>query len=346
MSGPAVRRARLVAQQLARPRFADPGELVEWMGAVQCQDYAGGLWSIGRRLRQATEAEVERAIEERTIVRTWPMRGTLHFVPAPDARWMVRLLAPRVIARSAGRRRQLGIDDAVLRKARAVLERALRDGRRLTRPAAYGVLARAGVTPQGQRGIHVLGHLAQEGVLCFGPRDGRQPTFVLLEQWIAASREPSREEALATLATRYFRSHGPATAHDFAWWTGLTLNDARDAIELAGLRDAAEPRTVPAGGLQAVFLQAWDEYLVAYKDRSAAEGERGSRPAAVGAPLVAVDGVVRGAWGRSLAASAVRVRLDLRSRSTPAERRAVVAEAERYAAFLGRTLQLAGADAS
>ena len=208
------------------------------------------------------------------------------------------------------------------------------------------MLARAGVTPEGQRGIHVLGHLAQEGVLCFGPRDGRQPTFVLLEEWIAASREPSREEALATLATRYFRSHGPATAHDFAWWTGLTLNDARNAIELAGLRDAAEPRTVPAGGLQAVFLQAWDEYLVAYKDRSAAEGERGSRPAAVGAPLVAVDGVVRGAWGRSLAASAVRVRLDLRSRSTPAERRAVVAEAERYAAFLGRTLQLAGADAS
>ncbi len=337
MSDPAaVRRDRLVRQQLVEPRFAEPAALVEWMGAVQCQDYAGGLWSIGRRLRRATEAGVERAIEARAIVRTWPMRGTLHFVPAPDARWMVRLLAPRVLARSASRRRELEIDDATLRKARAVLGRALRGGGRLTRPAAYDALARGGIAPEGQRGIHVLGHLAQEGVLCFGPREGRQPTFVLLDEWLPASREPARDEALATLATRYFRSHGPATAADFAWWSGLTLKDARAAIDAGGVRDPSEPKASrTAGPPAAVLLQAWDEYLVAYRDRSAADGGAGSRPAAVGAPLVAVDGVVRGAWRRESSASKVRLHLDARPALTEPERRAIRAEAVRYGAFLG-----------
>ena len=335
MSDP-VRRDRLVRQQLVDPRFAEPAALVEWMGAVQCQDYAGGLWSIGRRLRRATEASVERAIEARSIVRTWPMRGTLHFVPAADARWMVRLLAPRVLARSAGRRRELEIDEAALRKARSVLGKALRGGVRLTRRAAYDALARGGIAPEGQRGIHVLGHLAQEGVLCFGPREGRQPTFVLMDEWIPASREPAREEALATLATRYFRSHGPATAADFAWWSGLTLRDARAAIDAAGVSHPSEPRaTRAAGPPAAALLQAWDEYLVAYRDRSAADGGSAGRPAAVGAPLVVVDGVVRGAWRRESSASQVRLRLDVPATLTGPERRAVRAEALGYAAFLG-----------
>jgi hypothetical protein len=258
---------------------------------------------------------------------------------------MLRRLAPRVLARSAARRRQLEIDDRVLRRARVALEKALRGGRRLTRPQAYAVLARAGVLPDGQRGIHLLGHLAQEGLLCQGPRDGKQATFVLLDEWLPASREPSREEALATLAARYFRGRAPATVLDFAWWTGLTLKDARLALDLAGQEASSPPRPPRAAavrrGPRACLLPPWDEYLVAYRDRSAAAGDRARTPGLVGVPLVVIDGTVRGAWGRSLSPSTVRVRFDPWSPLTASERRAVREAAERYAVFLGRTLELA-----
>src|SRR5262245_8621765 len=126
------------------------------MGAVQAQDHAAGLWAVGVRLPAATESDIEAAVAARTIVRTWPMRGTLHFVPAADVRWMLGLLTPRVLARSAGRYRELELDAAALSRAGRILARALRDGRRLTRGAAYAALARGGVSPEGQRGIHVI----------------------------------------------------------------------------------------------------------------------------------------------------------------------------------------------
>jgi len=164
---------------VTRPAFTDPADLVRWMGAVQAQDYMGSLWGVGLRLHGASEADVEASIAAGAIVRTWPMRGTLHYVPAEDARWMLRLLAPRVVAGAAGRYRQLGLDAAAFARSRTVLTRALRGGRRLTRGAAYETLARGGVSTEGERGIHILGRLAQEAVLCVGPRDGRQQTFAL-----------------------------------------------------------------------------------------------------------------------------------------------------------------------
>jgi hypothetical protein len=351
----AITRRRLVSQQIARPRFTTPAELVRWMGAVQAQDYPGSRWALGLRLPSAVESEVEDAVAARTIVRTWPMRGTLHYAPAADVRWMLRLLTPRVIARSAGRYRELELDAATFQRAAKVLTRALR-GRALTRAEAYAALRRGGVSPAGQRGIHILGHLAQQGLVCFGSRKGKQPTFVLLEEWLPPSRDLSREEALATLAERYFASHGPATAHDFAWWTGLLLKDTQAAIAAAGTRVVAEPHEgrllfssaeAPASraarGVMAVLLPAWDEYVVAYKDRSAVLDPPAS-PAeplsGVGLSLVVIDGRVRGAWRRSLSGSMVRVSVTLRSPVTRDERRAVQAAAERYGRFLGLGVQV------
>jgi hypothetical protein len=120
-----IARRRLHAQGLAEPRATTPVEVVTQLGAMQAQDHAGALWSMGLRLPDATRAEVERAIEERTIVRTWPMRGTLHFVPAADVRWMLALMTPRVMASAAGRHRALGLDDAAFRRIRTIVTRAL-----------------------------------------------------------------------------------------------------------------------------------------------------------------------------------------------------------------------------
>src|SRR5579859_3704010 len=144
---------RLHNQRIASARFAKPEEVVSWLGAVQAQDYLGALWAVGLRMQHATEKDVERALAERTIVRTWPMRGTLHFVAAADVRWMLGLLGPKVVARAAGRLRAFEIDDAVVRRARRILEKALEGGRVLTRPAVYEVLERGKVATADQRGL-------------------------------------------------------------------------------------------------------------------------------------------------------------------------------------------------
>ena len=327
------------------------------MGAVQAQDLPGARWAVGLRLRSASESDIEDAVVARTIVRTWPMRGTLHYVPAADARWMLRLLTPRVLARSAGRYRELELDAKALQRAARVLTRAMA-GRALTRAEAYEVLGRGGVSPEGQRGIHILGHLAQQGLVCLGPRRGKQPTFVLLEEWLPrGSRDPSRDEALATLAERYFASHGPATLHDFAWWTGLLLKDAEAAVAAAGSRVMSEvhegrrlfsssaaraPRTTAR--TLALLLPAWDEYLVAYKDRGAAleaAPPLGDRAYAFGSPLVVIDGRARGSWRRTLAGSTARVAVTFWDPVTREEERAVVAAAQRYGRFLGMTAEVA-----
>src|SRR5687768_8457621 len=162
------------------------------------------------------------------------MRRTLHFVPGEDARWMLRLLAARQLAAGAYRYRALGLAEDEFARAWRLLTRALRGRRRLTRAAAYEALRRGGVAPDGQRGMHVLAHLAQAGLICCGPREGAQPTFVLLEEWVPRPIDLARDEALATLAVRYTGAHEPATLHDFAWWSGLRLGEAGGALEAPG----------------------------------------------------------------------------------------------------------------
>jgi hypothetical protein len=280
-AGP-IARARLHRQGIATPRFDAPEDVVGWMLAMQAQDYLGALWAIGLRMREATEARVERAVAERRIVRSWPMRGTLHFVAAEDVRWLLALLAPRSIARDRLRLpRQHGLDDAAIAHARRVTEALLEKEGALAREALYARWEAAGIGTAQQRGINLVNRLAQEGVLCHGARDGSRQTYVLLDDWVPATRPVPRDEALARLALRYLRSRGPATAQDLAWWSGLTVKDAQAAIaSVAGelhaeavdgntywrVRDdggGAHPRSLH-------LLPPFDEFLVAYADRGAA----------------------------------------------------------------------------
>jgi hypothetical protein len=306
-------RERLHNQLITNARFADPGEVVRWLGAVQAQDYRAGLWAVGLRIPGSTEATVERAVAERRIVRTWPMRGTLHFVAPEDARWMLELLTPRVVAASAGRYRQLELDDATLARGRRAVEKTLRGGMSLSRPALYRMLDAAGVSTAGQRGLHILGWLAQKGVICFGARDGKQQTFALLDEWVPESRSLARDEALAELAARYVASHGPATAEDFSWWTGLPLRDARAAVESVASRFLTErigrktywfPEPSKAKRPRSPdirLLPVYDEYLVGYRDRGAALDPVYATRAGNGIfkPIVLVDGRVAGTWTKA-----------------------------------------------
>jgi hypothetical protein len=355
---------RLVNQQVAAPGMGDPVEVTRWLGAVQSQEYAQSLWGLGLRTQGATAASIEAAIDRGAILRTWPMRGTIHLVPAEDARWMVTLLAGRPMRSAAGTFRKIGLTDDVLARAADVVTGALSGGRQLPRKDLYALLTIAGIdcsaSPNGGRGNHILGYLSHTGLLCIGPVRRGQPVFVLLDEWAPAPRQPA--EPLAELAVRYFTSHGPATVRDFAWWTGLTQADAGRAIELAGPALAAEDRdgelywdgdgpgrdqAAPPDG--AYLLPAFDEYTVAYKDRGLLHPgllHHGSAQANSDLlnPVLLLDGRAAGLWKRVIGPKSVRITLAAYGRLGRAGRSRLVAAAERYAQFLGLPAEISWAE--
>ena len=347
---------RLLNQQIAAATCTTPAEVVSHLLAMQAQDYLGTLWAVGLRLPGSTERTIEAALENRSIVRTWPMRGTLHLVAADDVRWLLDLLAPRRLAQAAYRRRQLDIDEDTLARSRAVCQKALQGGRQLERGAMFALLESHGISTAGQRGIHILGTLAQEGLLCLGARSGKQFTFALLDEWVPHARSLPRDEALAELARRYCVGHGPAAVQDFAWWSGLTLSDARAALaaaaphlqqevidgdtywQAAGAPDAANVDSEELA--DAVhLLPGFDEYLLGYTDRSAVLDPRHAlltHPGTNGMmlPVLVVGGRVVGVWKRAIKKKAVALNFTPFEPLTVAQKEAVAGAAERYGHFL------------
>jgi len=308
---------RLVAQRAAGPAFDSPAEAVAWLGAAQGQDLPGVLTSIALRTSGRSRGAVTTALDAGHVVRSWPMRGTLHLVPAVDLAWMLDLTAPRVLAQTARRRAQLGLDEAAMATARDVALGALDGGRRLARAEVLAAWERAGLAPAGGRGYHLLFHLALHGVLCFGPSRGAEQDIVLLPEWVPSPRRLERDEALGEWALRFFRSHGPATSKDFTRWTGLTAADVRTAVAVARphlqslvvdgvehLLDPATPEALDAHRARArgvVLLPGFDEMILGYADRTATlsrEHEPRVVPGGNGvfAPTIVVDGRVVGTW--------------------------------------------------
>src|ERR1700722_4657683 len=199
---------------------------------MQAQDYLGTLWAIGLRLPAATEAKIEQAIADRAIIRTWPLRTTLHFVAAADVHWLLEFLGPRIVAAVGLRHEQYGLDKTALTRIRKVLVKALQGDQQLTRDEIYGWLKGAGISVEGQRGYHILWRMGVDRVICFGPRRGKQQTFSLLEEWVPKVRDLEQDAALAELTLRYFKGHGPATLPDFVWWSGLKISDAKAGLAM------------------------------------------------------------------------------------------------------------------
>jgi len=328
--------------------------VVSWFGAMQAQDYASGLWSLGARLPSMTQTEVEAALERREALRTWPMRGTIHLVPSADARWMVEVLGARALAAAARRRAQLGLDEVTAERAADVLGTALAGGRRLTRAQCLDVLAEAGIAVDGQRGYHLLRFASQRGVTCMAPNRGTEQTFVLLDEWVRCSNRPSRDEALATIATRYVRSHGPVPHSDLAGWAGLTSADTATAVAAAGddlttVEVDGEPMLVTLDALDeappplpttVLALPGFDEYLLGYKNRTLMVDPAHAQAVIPGGSGVFQATIVRagrviGTWTRASTTARTVVIVaplePLRSR----DRREVEAAFEPYAHFAG-----------
>lgn len=336
----------------------DVAGVVTWFGAMQGQDPASVLWSLGVRLPTTTLAEVTAALEKREVVRTWPMRGTVHLIPAEDAHWMLELMGVRTLAGAAARRKIIGLSEADADRGVEVIAAALAGGKRLTRAECLQALADGGVEVTGHQCYHMLWYASQKGVSAIAPHIGKEQTFVLLDDWSPAPRRPERAEALGLIAQRYFRSHGPATVADLVRWTGLTIKDCRAGVAAAG--DALT--TVQVDGTEMIVdaalagaelpelddwlaLPGFDEFALGYKDRSMMVDDAHKQAIVPGNNGVFMATIVRGGrvvgiWKRTLKPKAVVVAVQPLVRFTAADRRKAEAALAPYAAFLQLPLQV------
>jgi hypothetical protein len=239
-----------------------------------------------------------------------------------------------------------------------VFLRVLQGGKQLSRDAMYRALEAAHIPTERQRGLQIVWRLAQEGVICFGARKGKQPTFVLLDEWVPPAKMLQRDEALAKLAQRYFTSHGPATLQDFAWWSGLAMADAKVSLEMVASRlehTVIHDRTywfstsTPSAknrSRTAYLLSNYDEYIVGYRDRSAIfDASRAHtldpRGNILFSHTLVVNGQVVGAWKRTLKKRSAVITVNFVTPLSKAENRAIAAAADRYGAFLELPVELA-----
>lgn len=348
-------------------RPTDVAGVVTWFGAMQAQDAASAAWSLGVRLPTHTVADVHAALERREAVRTWPMRGTVHLVPARDAHWMLTVMGVRALAGAPRRREFLGLSEKTADRAVDLLADALAGGRRLSRSRCLAMLADAGVNSAGQFGYHLLWYASQRGVTCIAPNVDGEQTVVLLDEWVPDPHRPDRDEALGIIATRYFRGHGPTTRQDFAGWTGLTATDAKRGIAVAGKQlttvrvDGVEMLLDPelldtwtassavssaVGDVDAVLaLPGFDEYMLGFKDRSlmlAAEHKQAIIPGGNGVfqSTVVRGGRVIATWKRSLTRGRLVVEVRPLVPIGASDRARVEDALERYANFVGNPLRV------
>jgi hypothetical protein len=346
-----IARERLRNLGITSKPWKRPIDVVRALVASQAQDFAGAKWSLGLRSKSALDSDVERAFATGDILRTHVMRPTWHFVAREDLRWLLELTAPRVQAANAPSYRRLGLDGATRSKATRVLTRALEGGRELTRDELRTELGRAKIDAEGQRMAYLLMHAELDAAICSGARRGKQFTYAHFDERASGARTIAREEALSELAGRYFATRGPATAHDFAKWSGSTVAEAREGLEAVspGLRnsklegvdywDAPSRTRVSSATPSAHLLSIYDEYISSYRDRSAiCEPAFAKRLVGMGAALayvIVVDGWIVGTWQRTFAKANARVQLSPFRKLSGAEELACREAAERFTHFQG-----------
>ncbi|HVZ42061.1 MAG TPA: winged helix DNA-binding domain-containing protein [Candidatus Kapabacteria bacterium] len=347
---------RLHNQHLAAPVFERPADEVSWQGAMQSQDYYAAQWALGQRLAGATDAAVDAAFATGEILRTHVLRPTWHFVVPADIRWMLALTAPRIKAASLPYHRRLELDERLLRRTNALLAKALRDGAQLTRDELRTVLERAGISAADTvRMSFIMMHAELDAVICSGARRGKQFTYALLEERAPQAAVLKRDEALAELVLRFFRSHGPATANDFAKWSGLTVADGerglRD-VERHLERETAHGRTwwrgdsrpaVKRGSRTAYLLPNYDEYVVGYRHHDVvASPHLGTRT--IFSNIIVLDGRVAGTWKRTLKRDGVLLEPGYFEPPGRTVAASVRAAARRYGQFLELPVELRSAE--
>lgn len=349
---------RLYNQHLTGKPFDRIEEVVRWLGAVQSQDYGGAKWALGLRLQGIADADIDRAFNEGKILRTHVMRPTWHFVDPADIRWLLNLTAPRVHAFNAYYYRQLEIDEALIQRSNEAIIKALQGNNYLMRSELASVLQNVGIEAEGMRLGYIIHHAELDAIICSGPRRGKQFTYSLLDERAPQAKRLTRDEALVELIRRYFTSHGPATMQDFAWWSGLTVTDTKTGIELLKPQLDSEvidgqtywfsasmstpPTQDPSPYVH--LLPNYDEYTVAYKDRSAIYDPAQYQDSEVNFLFnhtLVINNQVVGSWKRTVKQRAVVIEFAPFLPFSEAENQALTVATERFGKFMELPIVLA-----
>ncbi|CAI3802317.1 winged helix DNA-binding domain-containing protein [Pseudarthrobacter sp. MM222] len=353
-------RLRLASQGLLEPGKANVGGAVRGMTAMQAQDLQAALWAVGQRVPGSRLDDVRNALDRGEIVRSWPMRGTLHLLAPEDLKWILDITADRLIRGMAGRHRELGISAADVDAAAEAGLQLVSNGGAASRAELFEAFEMAGQSMAGQRGIHLLGILCQRGLLVQGPLAGNQQLVVAFADWIKVSRSLDRAEGIAEWLLRYLRSHGPATERDFSWWAGIPLTEVRTALaevkgqlvelEFEGARYWLAPETaalLDGGGVpgarSVLALPGFDEFLLGYTDRSLVLPPEHANKIVPGGngvfrKTIVAGGRVIGTWrgpGTRRDAAVVPEPFDSVNGLRPAAQKSFELQAAKYRRFLG-----------
>lgn len=348
---------RLCNQHIVHSKCKTPQEVVSRLGAVQAQDYPGALWSIGLRLKDYNEEDIEKAVIDKKIARTWLMRGTLHFVSTEDIHWMLALFSPRIISGMKRRSEQLKLTEEIFSKSREIFTNELKGGKNLTRDKLIELLEKNNISTENQRSYRILARLALEGLICFGPRYKKQHTFLLLDELTTNPRKMSFDESLAELSRRYFNGHGPATLQDFVWWSGLKISDARKGLEMITSEIAQKtisnktyfmPKNIPVDkkiSKSAYALPGFDEYLISYKDRSEVLHKDNYNKIVPGnngmfLPTIILDGKVAGIWKKTIKKNSIDIKLIPFTKFSKENLKEINTAMDDYSKFMNKPISL------
>jgi hypothetical protein len=295
---------RLHTQQIAQQQFQQPNELLNWMGAMQAQDYEMSKWAVALRLSPKanskfnqpspigegkgevkqqnefgiSEAKIEAALNNGELIRTHILRPTWHIVAPENLRWMLDLSAPQLSRTLNSYNKSVGIDAKTLLKAEKIILKLLAKKNHCTRDEIMAVLQAEKINTDNYRSAHIMFHAELNGLVCNGIRKGKEISYALLDERIPQSKKINRDEALAKLATIYFQSHSPATLKDFSWWSGLNQTDAKKAIDFISKKlekiEVGEqqyfvfhPKEKIKQNAEIHLLPAFDEYIISYNHR-------------------------------------------------------------------------------
>lgn len=352
-------RTRLVNQQIAGSKFTEVKDLVGWMGAMQAQDYAMSKWALGVRLPNTIIQQVDAAIDAGDVLRTHVLRPTWHLVSASDIYWMLALTAPQIKASLRSRHQQLELSETVLEQSSVLIEQALSGGNHLTREELLAEFKKANIAIDDNRASHLLLMAELDGLICSGAAKVGKSTYALLAERVPQSAPLSKDEALATLAKKYFSSRGPATIQDFVWWSGLSVGNAKKALEMVTsdfisqtidsqtywYTNSYSISTSKTGKELISLLPAYDEFIISYRDRQAAlPFENFNRVVSTNGifrPTLVVDGQVMGIWKRTTIKDKVRVEIEFFTPPGQEIQDRLGEEMTRYGDFLEKKAEIA-----
>ena len=309
---------RLLNQQLVCPQFGTPAEVVEYMGAMQAQEYRMMRWAVAMRTRKPSAKAFKKAFDSGQIIRLHLLRGTWQLVAADDYWPLLELCAPKALTVINGwmRNNKISLPDDEVARVREILVRTAADKGSVTKEDFVQALAEHDIRMDDHRLSYHIRYAELSGTLCSGDLQPMKATYALAADKVKNRLRMDRDEAIMMLARKYFRSRQPATLEDFVWWSGLNIGDCRRAIELLGdyihvemhgrasakrefyYTDDCRTRGFRKG--RCLFIPPYDEYLIGYKSRdivlSPEFRHKAHNNSGIFQPVIARDGIICGNW--------------------------------------------------